>query len=70
MPEYFLDVSCMPGQIIRVHQDVIEVYHDVDVHQIHEDRVKKVLKSGRCIGQTFQYNLEVVGAVVVTRSRW
>jgi hypothetical protein len=62
------DVSGMRRWVVRVHQDVIEVYNDVNIQQIREDRVEEALKSSRCIGQTFQNDLEIVGAVARAES--
>jgi hypothetical protein len=58
--EYFTNMSRMMGWIVRVHEDIIQVYNDVHVQQISEDGVQEALKSGRRVGEAFQYDPELI----------
>jgi hypothetical protein len=50
----------MVGRIVRVHEDIIQVYNDVHVQQIGEDGVQEALESGQHIGEAFQYDPELI----------
>jgi hypothetical protein len=54
--------------IVRVHEDVVQVYNDGYVKQISEDRIKEALKSGRSVSESFWYNPELIGAITSAKS--
>ena len=54
--------------VVAVDQDIIEIDHNVDIKQVCKEGVQEALKSGWCVRQTFQYDLEVVQAVAGVES--
>jgi hypothetical protein len=58
----------MLSQIVRVHEDIIQVYDDVDVQQVGEDGVQEALESGRCVGEAFRYDPELIRAIASAES--
>src|SRR5882672_8427032 len=53
--EYFLNMSFVLGNVVRVDKDVIQINDDYDVNHIHEDVVHKSLKSCGCISKAFRH---------------
>ena len=53
--EYFLNVECVLRNVVRIDEDVIQIYDDYDVDHIHEDVIHKFLKSSRCISKPFRH---------------
>jgi hypothetical protein len=58
----------MVGRIVGIHQDIIQVYHNVNIQQICEEGVKGALESSWCVGQTFQNDPEIIRAITGTES--
>src|SRR5882724_60183 len=49
--EYFPNMEFVLRNIVRIDEDVVQIYDDYDVNHIHEDVVCKSLKSSRCISK-------------------
>jgi len=45
--KYFLDMSFVFGNVVRIDENVVQIYDDNDVDHIHEDVIHKPLKSCR-----------------------
>src|SRR5467141_3038742 len=61
--EYFLNMSFVLGNVVRIDQDVVQIDDDYDVDHIHEDVVHKSLKSCWCISKPFRHYQPVKGTV-------
>ena len=53
--EYFLNMSFVLRNVVRIDEDVIQVDYDYDVNNIHEDVVHKSLKNCWCISKPFSH---------------
>jgi len=53
--EYFPNVGFMLGNVVRIHEDVIQIYDDYDIDHICENFIHKSLKSGGCISNPFRH---------------
>jgi hypothetical protein len=58
----------MISRIVGVHEDIIQVYHDVNVQEIRKEGIKEALESSWCVGETFRNDPEIVGAVTGAES--
>jgi hypothetical protein len=50
----------MISRIVRIHQDIIQVYHNVNVQKVREEGVKEALESSWCVGETFWKDPEII----------
>src|SRR6266850_5428867 len=53
--EYFLNMSFVLRNVVRIDEDVIQIDDDYDVNHIREDVIHKSLKSCWCISKTFRH---------------
>jgi len=53
----------MHSRVVREDEDVVEVYDDIDVEQVREERIQESLESGRSVGKTFRNDPELEGTV-------
>ena len=53
--EYFLNVEFVLRNILRIDEDVVQIYDDYDVNHIHENVVHKSLKCSGCISKPFRH---------------
>jgi hypothetical protein len=58
----------MISQVVGVHEDIIQAYHDVNVQEIRKEGVKEALESSWCVGKTFRNDPEIVSAIMGTES--
>jgi len=54
--------------VVRIDQDVIQIYDDVDVNHVGKDVVHKPLKSGGCVSKPFRHYQPLKGTVTGDRS--
>ena len=57
-------MSLVLGHVIRVYEDIVEVYNYTNIQHIAEDVIHKSLKSGRPIGKSKQNYQPFKGAIV------
>jgi len=53
--ENFPNMEFVLGNVVRIDEDVIQIYDDYDVNHTHENVIHKSLKSGRCISKPFRH---------------
>jgi len=53
--EYFPNMGFVLGNVVRVDEDVVQIYDDYDVDHICENVIHKSLKSGGCISKPFRH---------------
>ena len=53
--EYFPNMEFVLGNVVRIDEDVVQIYDDYNIDHIHENVVHKSLKSGRCISKPFRH---------------
>src|SRR5882724_3799016 len=61
--EYFPNVEFVLRNIVRIDEDVIQIYDDYDINHIRENVVHKSLKSGGCISKPFRHYQPLKGTV-------
>src|SRR5882724_73611 len=61
--EYFLNMEFVLRNIVRIDEDVVQIYDDYDINHIHEDVIHKSLKSGRCISNPFRHYQPLKGTI-------
>jgi len=61
--EYFLNVEFVLRNVVRIDEDVIQIYDDYNIDHIHEDVIHKSLKSGGCISKPFRHYQPLEGTV-------
>jgi hypothetical protein len=61
--EDFLDLGPVLFFVIGVNEDVVQVYKDADVEQVHEDIIHKSLKCSRSIGKSERHDTPFERAV-------
>jgi hypothetical protein len=61
--EDFSDLSPVLFMVIGVNEDVVQVYKDADIEQVHEDVIHKSLKSSWSIGKSERHDTPFEGAV-------
>jgi hypothetical protein len=62
--EDFSDLSLVLFFVIRVNEDVIQVYKDTDVEQVRKDVIHKSLKCSRSIGKSERHDTPFKGAIL------
>src|SRR5882724_9528830 len=62
--EYFLNVEFVLRNVVRIDEDVIQIYDDYDVDHICKNVIHKYLKSGGCISKPFRHYQPLKGTVV------
>ena len=60
----FLDVNLVLGHVIRIYEDIIEVYYYTNIQHVAEDVIHESLKSGGPIGKSEWNNQPFKGAVM------
>jgi hypothetical protein len=58
-----MDMIRMISRIVGVHEDIIQIYHDINIQEIRKEGVKEALESSWCVGKTFWNDPEIVGAI-------
>jgi len=53
--ECFLNVGFVLGNVVRIDEDVVQIYDDYDIDHIHENVFHKSLKSCRCISKPLRH---------------
>jgi len=53
--EYFPNMGFVLGNVVRIDEDVIQIYDDYDVNHICENVIHKSLKSCWCISKPFRH---------------
>jgi hypothetical protein len=66
--KYLVNVIRMISWIVGVHEDIIQVYHDVNIQEIRKEGVKEPLESSWCIGKTFRNDPKIIGAITGAES--
>jgi hypothetical protein len=61
--EDFLDLSPVLFFVIGVNEDVVQVYKDADIKQVHKDVIYKSLKCSWSIGKSERYDTPFEGAI-------
>jgi len=61
--KYFPNVEFVLGNIVRIDEDVIQIYDDYDVNHICENVIHKSLKNGRCISKPFRHYQPLEGTI-------
>ena len=62
-PKDFLDVSLVLGHVVRVYEDIVEVYNYTNIQHIAEDVIHKSLKGGGSIGKSEWHYQPFKGAI-------
>jgi len=62
--EYFLNVEFVLRNIVRIDEDVVQIYDDYDVNHIRENVIHKSLKSGGCISKPSRHYQPLKGTVM------
>src|SRR5882724_5470374 len=62
--KYFLNVSFVFGNVVRIDENVIQIYDDNDINHIHEDVIHKPLKSCWSISKPFSHYQPLEGTVM------
>jgi hypothetical protein len=61
--EDFLDLSPVLFFVIGVNEDVVQVYQDAAVKQVHKDIIHKSLKCSQSIGKSERHDAPFTGAI-------
>src|SRR5882724_9146880 len=61
--EYFLNMGFVLGNVVRIDEDVIQVYDDYDVNHVCENVIHKSLKCGGCISKPFRHYQPLEGTI-------
>jgi len=61
--EYFPNVEFVLGNVVGIDEDVIQIYDDYDIDNIHKDVIHKSLKSGGCISKPFRHYPPLEGTI-------
>ena len=59
----FLDMNLVLGHVVRVYEDIIEVYYYTNIQHVAEDVIHKSLKSGGSIGKSERNYQPFKGAI-------
>ena len=62
--KYFLNMSFVFGNFVRIDENVVQIYDDNDVDHIHEDVIHKSLKSCWSISKPFRHYQPFEGTVM------
>ena len=61
--EYFLNMEFVLRNIVRIDEDVVQIYDDYDINHIRENVVHKSLKRSGCISKPFWHYQPFEGTV-------
>ena len=53
--EYFLNIGFVLGNVVRIDEDVVQIYDDYDIDHICKNVIHKSLKSCGCISKPFRH---------------
>src|SRR5882724_8584081 len=62
--KHFLNMSFVFGNVVRIDENVIQIYDDNDINHIHEDVDHKSLKSCQSISKPFRHYQPLEGTVM------
>ena len=62
--EYFPNVEFVLGNVVGIDEDVIQIYDEYDVDQIHKDVIHQSLKSSGCISKPFRHYQPLEGTIM------
>ena len=62
--KYFFNVEFMFGNVVRIDENVVQIYDDYDINHICENVIHKYLKSGGCISKPFRHYQPLEGTIM------